>query len=227
MTTDNARAVIQQLLDTVKPKYTNPEEIVAVVRALNAARAELAKPEPVVLTDEELKHMLYYGFTTSTGHGEKTDEIGFARAVCNICRQHGAALAKSKPVNVTDGEGMSSDLIETLLRPGYENGNGYADGAQLVDLGWYHPVMGCDSLQIVVDNARALLARHGRSTIIPIPLSERMPGSDPDDLDTEGTCWMWHPENYHFCLCRPDPSVHTHWLPYWAIPLPQPTASTP
>lgn len=42
-----------------------------------------------------------------------------------------------------------------LLHPAYEPGDGSADGAQIVDLEWWHPVMGCDSLQVVVDNARA------------------------------------------------------------------------
>jgi hypothetical protein len=57
MNTNNARAVIQRLLDTVKPRYTDPEDIVAVARALNAARAELAKPEPAGPTREELRTM--------------------------------------------------------------------------------------------------------------------------------------------------------------------------
>ena len=54
--------------------------------------------------------------------------------------------------------------------------------------------------------------------ITPIPVSERLPGVG--DLDHEGTCWMFHPVNLHYCLCRPDPSVHTHWLPANALPLP-------
>jgi hypothetical protein len=45
------------------------------------AQAALAQPEPQGPSDEELKDLLYYGYTTSTGHGERTDEIGFARAV--------------------------------------------------------------------------------------------------------------------------------------------------
>ena len=45
------------------------------------ARAYLAQPEPEEPTDEELNTMLYYEFTTSTGHGERSDPIGFARAV--------------------------------------------------------------------------------------------------------------------------------------------------
>jgi hypothetical protein len=46
------------------------------------------------------------------------------------------------------------EFTRALLRPAYEPGDGSADGAQLVNQSWWHPSMGCDSLQIVVDNAR-------------------------------------------------------------------------
>jgi hypothetical protein len=49
--------------------------------------------------------------------------------------------------------------LTALLHPAYECGDGSADGAQLVDEEWWHPIMGCDSLQEVVDNARAVWAR--------------------------------------------------------------------
>jgi hypothetical protein len=45
------------------------------------ARSLLAQPEPQGPTDEELGKLLYYEFTTSTGHGERVDAMGFARAV--------------------------------------------------------------------------------------------------------------------------------------------------
>jgi hypothetical protein len=45
--------------------------------------------------------------------------------------------------------------IRALLHSGYELGDGSADGAQQVGGQWWHPVMGCDSLQFVVDNALA------------------------------------------------------------------------
>jgi hypothetical protein len=40
-----------------------------------------------------------------------------------------------------------------LLRGGYEKGDGSMDGAQLVDGEWWHPIFGCDSLQLVIDRA--------------------------------------------------------------------------
>ena len=51
------------------------------VALVNRARAALAQPEPQEPTDEELGKLLYYEFTTSTGHGERVDAMGFARAV--------------------------------------------------------------------------------------------------------------------------------------------------
>jgi hypothetical protein len=71
------------------------------------------------------------------------------------------------------------------------------------------------------DYARAVLARWGRPAIEPVPVAERLPKRELNELDDQGTCWMFHPVNYHYCLCVPDPSVHTHWLPYWALPVPQ------
>jgi hypothetical protein len=44
------------------------------------ADAALAQPEPQGPTDEELGKLLYYEFTTSTGHGERVNAMGFARA---------------------------------------------------------------------------------------------------------------------------------------------------
>ena len=86
-------------------------------------------------------------------------EVNDGRRFRSVVVRARAALAQQVAVGPTNGEGMPCDPIRTLLRPGYEPGDGSADGAQLVSLAWWHPAMGCDSLQIVVDNARAGLAR--------------------------------------------------------------------
>ena len=86
-------------------------------------------------------------------------ETDFGKAARAILARCGRLAAPPGPAGPTNGEGVPCDLIRTLLRPGYEPGDGSADGAQLVSLAWWHPAMGCDSLQIVVDNARAGLAR--------------------------------------------------------------------
>ena len=58
-------------------------------------------------------------------------------------------------------EGPPAVTTGAWLHPAYEPGDGSADGAQMVELAWWHPQFGCDSLQMVVDNARAILARWG------------------------------------------------------------------
>jgi hypothetical protein len=76
MTTD-FRALCAELLtwaERTSAHYVAPPDV--IIRA----RAALAAPEQGP-TDEELDSLLYYEFTTSTGHGERTDPIGFARAV--------------------------------------------------------------------------------------------------------------------------------------------------
>jgi hypothetical protein len=82
MTTDY-RAELQRLVkayDDHGGKW--PEnDVEALHQAVERARSYLSQPVPEEPTDEELHTMLYYEFTTSTGHGERSDPIGFARAV--------------------------------------------------------------------------------------------------------------------------------------------------
>jgi hypothetical protein len=56
-----------------------PEEFALAVLARWESPA--IEPVPQGPTDEELCKLLYYEFTTSTGHGERVDAIGFALAV--------------------------------------------------------------------------------------------------------------------------------------------------
>jgi hypothetical protein len=71
-----------------------------------------------------------------------------------------------------------------------------------------------------VERAADLLRRHHPQ---PVPVSERLPLHITGELDDQGTCWNYHPINLHYCLCVPDPSVHTHWLPANALPTPEAT----
>ncbi len=73
-----------------------------------------------------------------------------------------------------------------------------------------------------VDFARAVLARWGRPTPQPVPVSERLPG---DQL-----CWWYEPDedddgtgyggNWTLLRIRGCVSYYTHWLPAHVLPLP-------
>jgi hypothetical protein len=78
--------------------------------------------------------------------------------------------------------------------------------------------------------ARAVLARWGRPTIKPVPVTERLPG--PEDCDAEGRCWVgsaaftddsdYGPLEYNngWELCRCTIGDYC-WLPHHALPIPQ------
>jgi hypothetical protein len=105
-----------------------------------------------------------------------------------------AALAQTEPVAPTDEE----------LRTMWLSREWFNEGATLREFA-------------------SIIRRWGTPAIQPVPVSERLPPMEADELDDQGTCWNYHPINLHYCLCVPDPSVHTHWLSANALPTPEAT----
>ena len=83
LTPTDWRALCAELVDELEEwvAFGDVGEIELAHALIDRARAALAQPEPQGPTDEELGKLLYYEFTTSTGHGERVDAMGFARAV--------------------------------------------------------------------------------------------------------------------------------------------------
>jgi hypothetical protein len=67
--------------------------------------------------------------------------------------------------------------------------------------------------------ARAVLARYGHQSPQPIPLSERQP--ELEDCRDEGWCWFYTPMTDWKKAVLPVSPAYTHWLPHWALPVPQ------
>jgi hypothetical protein len=77
-----------------------------------------------------------------------------------------------------------------------------------------------------VAHCRAVLARWGRPAIEPVPVAERLPG--PEDCDAKGRCWLCGKVEGDWRLINSANSgvphlkyCFSHWLPHWALPLPQ------
>ena len=159
------------------------------------------QPEPEGPSDEELLITYQHAVSNqvesiiqSTGTYAGMDDLAAATLAglyAVLARWGRAALAQPEPEGLTDED--MDDLADDLLGIVLPEGS----GARLI---------------------KRALELWGRPVIKPVPVAERLPGAE--DLDDQGTCWMWHPVNYHYCLCRPDPSVHTHWLPHHALPVP-------
>ena len=69
----------------------------------------------------------------------------------------------------------------------------------------------------LIDRARAALAEDPVGPT-PIPVVERWP--EFSDCDPQERVWAWNPVLGHWKLLRINRSVHTHWLPANALPVP-------
>jgi hypothetical protein len=80
----------------------------------------------------------------------------FAKSVSHVARNIASATGQIAHVHIElERRKDAAKELRSQLSPGYEPGDGSMDGAMLVDGEWWHPVMGCDSLQVVIDNIRA------------------------------------------------------------------------
>jgi hypothetical protein len=121
-----------------------------------------------------------------------------------------AYLAQPEPEGPTDEE------LQTLLYYEFTTSTGHGERSDPIGF------------------ARAVLARWGRPSIEPVPVSERLPTEA--DCDAERMCWWWHPDHKEdeftdgWMLLKPewagghhdtdDSPSYTHWLPHWAMPIP-------
>jgi hypothetical protein len=70
---------------------------------------------------------------------------------------------------------------------------------------------------------RAVLSRYGTAHPAPVPVGERLPCAE--DCDAEGRCWFhsagrtW--KDWYFLKASAVTDTETHWLPHWALPLPE------
>ena len=124
-----------------------------------------------------------------------TNPDDFAENVAPIVERMKAALAQPEPVGPTDEE----------LRAAYDK----------VCWGEMDP----DNF---IKATRAVLARWAYCTPQPIPVSERLPGSE--DCDGCGNCWWLRPgdrDSFPFWWLGCGDSISLHWLPFHDLPLPE------
>ena len=134
--------------------------------------------------------------------------------------QMGAALVQPEPVAPTDEEiEEAAKLIHASMRFAVPDNHYTRDW---VERG--NSLMQDEARR----TARAALTRYARPTIQPVSVSERLPG--PEDCDGDGRCWWFMPEDDEqpSNWCQPPAREirfygNTHWLPYHALPTPEPT----
>ncbi len=194
------------------------------------ARAALAQPEPVGPSDGEIlslmvKHNVAY-LRDSKYDGprylrSRTEE----RQVFEVVRESLALYASPQPSPVPVAEDV---LHEEILRLAAEE-IGYEFTGQWFLTGGKGLTLETNPLELL-NFAHAILARWGRPTIEPVPVSEGLP--KPKDCDAEGRCWWFNPgvkasSNPHIALSSwrlthmlASKPMGTHWRPHHALPVP-------
>ena len=135
------------------------------------------------------------GVALASNQGQALDGYSALANFRSVANRARAALAQPEPEGPTDEE------LSKLLYNEFTTNTGH---------GWHEDVIGF---------ARAILARWGRPTPQPIPVSERLPGPEP--------CWWFTPEGdeeYGWWVLETDGMERepqpTHWLPAHALPVP-------
>ena len=139
-----------------------------------------------------------------TAHCNPDDSaVGYCAAVLTRAR---AALARPEPQGPSE---LELEAIELKLWDKHRT-KGYMGEEFMYD----------NDFSAALDEYRAALARWGRPTIEPVPVSESLPG--PEDCDGDGRCWWWDEDDDKWRLSehRPWLLCWTHWLPHWALPVP-------
>jgi hypothetical protein len=190
--TDTFRALCQELIDEIDAKAYGIKSLPSSV-AIDRTRAALAEPEP-----QGPKLVYRYSPVTIAECGGPCEQ---GPQYCDCGEIKGEPVPA--PVAFTDEEihdwhGRCADLTRV----------GEADHYWAFDL--QH-----DDVAGVV---RAALARWGRPAIEPVPVSERWP--EFSDCNSFEEVWAFNPVLDHWKLTRINRSIHTHWLPHWALPVP-------
>jgi len=123
---------------------------------------------------------------------------------CELVTRARTTLAQPEPKGVTEEQW---DAIKERLWDNYETfGN---QGERFMYEGDFYGAL---------DVARQELTRYARPAIEPVPVSERWP--EFSDCDSFERVWAFNPVFDHWKLNRINQSIHTHWLPHHALPVP-------
>ena len=80
-----------------------------------------------------------------------------------------------------------------------------------------------DVAKMVDEQMRLREELKGRDKAVPVPTAKRLPNRD--DLDANAYCWLWDGSSWERGNTIPmlpgGRCAYTHWLPHWALPLPE------
>ena len=190
--------------------------------------AALAQPEPQGPTDEELRetYRAAYAYACENRQGPAAQVFGLRAVLAKWGRpaiepDGPAVLGSREPASVTD-QPTDKELLELMpetMRDEFSYAARTCSDAMggRVKPGIFRVALNTAALEY----AQAVLQRYGRPAIEPVPTSER-PWEREGWCDAKGMCYGWDGD-YWWMLGSPRSAneLITHWLPHWALPVPQ------
>ena len=166
--------------------------------------AALAQPEPVAPTDEKLILSTYCNARRSYCH-DGPEHHNWQRDAERGATMAGLRAVLQRYAHPTIQPVAASELVDLAheLRKTAE----YLQGG----CGW---VKALDA----IERAASLIESGAIQRFAPIPVSERWP--EFSDCDPFERVWALNPVLDHWKLTKINRSIHTHWLPHWALPIP-------
>jgi hypothetical protein len=196
-TTTDWRALCAELFAIVEDEYSGTS---CLTELRSRTATALAQPEP--------KMVYRYSPVTIAECGGPCEQ---GPQYCDCGEIKGELEPQPEPQGPTD---------EELLELSAHHGVSYTMSSGEVV---YPMQQSCDMRDDVLSFARAVLARWGRPAIEPVPTSER-PWKREGWCDAKGRCYGWDGD-YWWMVGNPGwaNETITHWLPHWALPVPQQT----
>ncbi len=141
-------------------------------------------------------------------------ELPRIRQVLQTWRHHSTPPAATREAGPLPQAGLTDEQLLGLAAVAIDGYYSIAPGEFEPETGNAVEAYGSELIAF----ARAVLARWGGAAVQPVPVSDGWPEfSDCDDFER---VYCFNPVLEHWKLNKINPSIHTHWLPHWALPVP-------
>jgi hypothetical protein len=222
--TDTFRALCEELVEELEDWiYCDDESEIADAHSLiDRARAALAEqpvgPTPLPGDAEGLAEVFWGRHVQPEPVGLTDEELTLTYALAVAVAVDG--MTKPWPADLCERAQLAG-LRAVLARWGQPTPQPPADGEVARFAGWLRAhrdqcvELGRPDWAHMVNRAAELLEQRHPT---PIPVAERWP--EFSDCDPQERVWTWNPVLDHWKLSRINRSVHTHWLPANALPVP-------
>jgi hypothetical protein len=142
------------------------------------------------------------------------EDLPRVRHALETWREHATPPAATREAGTLPQAGLTDEQLLELAAAAIDGYDSIAPGEFEPEAGIAVEAYGSELIAF----ARAVLARWGGAAVQPVLVSDDWP--EFSDCDDSERVHCFNPVLGHWKLSKINPSIHTHWLPHWALPVP-------